>query len=116
MAFDVLREPLTREQIQPRLDENNQVTVVVPVSLGSIIDADIESFNDLLSQKITGSDLLMNIAFRLVGIEGDEVMLLEVTGDVSECYEWDDEDDGDVEPNFSGNWMRDVLNGKADAE
>lgn len=90
MAVEVLREAMDREQIEKVMDENKYVTVVIPVGLKDIIHRDPDGFLDLLSEKITADWLLMDISFRAVGVEDDgHTLLLEVTGDVSECYEWE---------------------------
>lgn len=90
MAVEVLREAMDREQIEKVMDENKYVTVVIPVGLKDIIHLDPDGFLDLLSEKITADWLLMDISFHAVGVEDDgHTLLLEVTGDVSQCYEWE---------------------------
>lgn len=114
MAVEVLREAMDREQLEKVMDVNKYVTVVVPVLLSDIIDSDLEGFLDLLSELVTASWLLIDITYRVIGVENDSTILLEVTGDVSECYEWGDEEEEEVEPDLSGNWMKVVLDGEAE--
>lgn len=54
------------------------------VSLGEIIDRDLEGFLDLLAE-LVGKPLLMDINYGVQAVNPDGTLLLWVTGDTSEC-------------------------------
>jgi hypothetical protein len=78
------------------------VTGTVAVGLGDVIDGDLEAFLDLLSEALTGSGLLMDIGYRLVGIDGDHTLRLEVTGDPQQIQADDDPDETDAAAGSEG--------------
>lgn len=82
MTLKILDKPLSKRQIkaQAKLDPHGYVSGVVRVRLSDVIDRDLESFLDLLGDKLVGSALLMDIRYEIVGGKGDEVFL-RVTGD-----------------------------------
>jgi hypothetical protein len=57
------------------------ITGTVAIGLDEVIDGDPEAFLDLLSEALTGSSLLLDIGYHLVGVDDDHTMRLEVTGD-----------------------------------
>jgi hypothetical protein len=67
------------------------ITGTVAIDLGDVIDGDLEAFLDLLSEALTGSGLLMDINYRLVGVDDDHTMRLEVTGDPQQIQADDDD-------------------------
>lgn len=77
------------------MDENGYVTGRIVIPLSDIIDHDFEEFLDLVAEKLVDNDCLMDINYKAVGIDniesGDADIILEVSGDVSEIIE-DDED------------------------
>lgn len=80
---DVLKKPLSFKQMQIENDQGKPVSGVIAVRLLDIVAGDAEEFIDLISDKLTGSDLLTNIDYEVVGHEGN-TLWLEVTGDASE--------------------------------
>ena len=71
---------LTRQQMERQLYEMGQCSGVVAVDLNDIIDGDLESFLDLLSTLLTGSPMLSDIEYKVVGADAGDV-LIEVDGD-----------------------------------
>lgn len=72
--------PLTREEIEARL-EDGRLRVVVAVELSDLLNCDgIEGFNDLVEGKI-GNELLSDINYKLAGVSGDSI-LFEVDAEV----------------------------------
>jgi hypothetical protein len=61
--------------------DEGYITGKVRLSLDDIIGFNQEQINDLLSHELTGTDLLMDIGYELIGCEGHE-MLIRVTGSV----------------------------------
>jgi len=84
---EVLHTPLTREQIVARQKENGFVTGRVLLDPEALIDGDLESFLDQLSERLVDSSLGMEINYEAVAVsEGsivfqvtlDPTMVLEV--------------------------------------
>jgi hypothetical protein len=59
-----------------------KLTNPVRVELAEIVDNDLEGFLDLLSEKHTRSNLLMDIDYKIVGYT-DDALIIEVSGDYS---------------------------------
>lgn len=77
-----LSKPLSKRQLRLRQDENGYVTDVVRVDLDDVIVRDREGFLDLLSTRLTGDELLMDIEYNVVGHDGD-TLFIRVSGNVS---------------------------------
>jgi hypothetical protein len=71
-------------------DENNFVSGVVKVTLDEVIKRDLEGFLDLVSTRLTGSELLMEIGYQVVGHQGD-TLLIKVRGQVDQLLELEEE-------------------------
>ena len=57
------------------------------VHLSDIIDNDLEGFLDLLSEKLIGSPLLMDINYDVVDSTAEVCIIIKVRGDVPEILE-----------------------------
>ena len=57
----------------------------VYIGMDELIDNDYEQLLDLMSSKVTGTELLMDINYRIIGLHDEYTMVVEVTGDISEC-------------------------------
>lgn len=81
-----MEAPLTQEEMKRIADSDDFAYGVISVSLSNLIDNDIEWLNDLASEKMTGTLLLMDIGYGVAGCnpETNEVYI-QVWGDVSEC-------------------------------
>lgn len=94
---NVMDRPYTEDEIRERMDEDCYVTGRVMVSLSELIDNDLDSFLDLLGERLVDSPCLMDISYKAVGVtnidSGDTDIIIEVTGDVSEVIEIEDEDE-----------------------
>ncbi len=66
--------------------EDNYVTAVVEMSLGDIIDHDLDGFLDGIADMAIGDIRMMNITYEAIGGAEDGVRL-RVTGDVSEIID-----------------------------
>lgn len=89
--YTVLYKPLTERQIVQAIKNSvpvdGYISEVIAVDLSEIVDAGgLEGFLDLISNRLTGSDLLMNVDYVVVGHEGDELHL-RVSGDASGIVE-----------------------------
>ena len=111
--YTLLHVPYDMDQIRVLRDEENYISGVVDMDLSEIA-TDFESFLDTLSSKLTGTELLMNITYRIVGCTVGDVsgevgsgsVHIEVRGDLDMILDMeseyvDEEDDdstsGDVE-------------------
>lgn len=87
----VISEPLTVKEMKRRSDANGYLVGVVAIDLSDAIDNDLEGWLDILSEKLTGSPLLMDISYGVVGHDGDELHV-KVTGDISQVIECEEGD------------------------
>lgn len=79
----LLTQPYTREELRSNMDEDGYVEGKVIVDFNQILDIDLEGFLDCLSERLTGSLLLMNIDYDIVGIVGPNELVINVSGNVS---------------------------------
>jgi hypothetical protein len=79
-----LEKPLTARQIRKGLDEEGYITGVVEIDLEEILSLDADGWLDLLSKKLVGDDLLMDISYRVVGHRRPSGIHIEVIGNPSE--------------------------------
>lgn len=86
---DYLTEPLSEEEIKSMRDEAGYISGIVAVSLSDLIEGDRDYFLDYISYKLTGSPLLMDIDFKVVGgvPENEDLVLMKVVGDASGIVE-----------------------------
>lgn len=74
-------------------DENNYAEGYVHIKLSDATGNTYEDFLDIISEKLVGSDLLMDINYKVVAIAEDDTMVLRVSGDLSSIFELEDMDD-----------------------
>lgn len=89
--YTVLRKPLTERQIVQAIKNSvpvdGYISAVIAVDVSEIVDAGgLEGFLDLISNRLTGSDLLMDADYDVVGHKGDELHF-RVSGDASGIVE-----------------------------
>ena len=85
--YTLLTAPLSEHDVRMMRGTNNDyVEGVVQVELSDIIDSDIASFYNAVSQMLIGSDMLMDIFWEVVGHDGS-TLHLKVTGDSSQAVE-----------------------------
>lgn len=94
----VMTRPYTVRELEAEMDEKCFVTGYVAVPLNDMINAGLIEFLDLLSVKLTGSELLMNISYQVVSIlntdsDADNSVVIRVRGDVSEILSDEEEED-----------------------
>lgn len=87
--LEVLRKPLTFEEIKKKKDGNDVVDGIISLRLDNVI-TDYERFLDILEEKLVGGSLF-DIGYSIVGFEDNETLLLRVSGNVSPILE-DEED------------------------
>lgn len=89
--MNVLKKPMTIEEIKQNKDENNYVEGIIPVSLSNIIDNDLEGFLDIISEDLVGRPTLMDVNYSVVGHQDEWTVLIKVSGDASQILDEEEE-------------------------
>lgn len=92
----VMTRPYTARELEAKMDEKCFVTGYVAVPLNDMINVEFEEFLDLLSVKLTGGELLMEISYQAVSIlntDADNNVVIKVHGNVSEILSEEKEED-----------------------
>ena len=79
-------EPFSRSELIANATTTGQITGVVRFTIDEMVEGNFEGFLDRCSLRLTGSTLLEDVDYRLVGVE-DGVALIQVTGDIREVLE-----------------------------
>lgn len=94
--YKVLDKPLSVKELSDlsKKDESGFITGVVPIDLDTLVEDgfDYEQFLDAISERLTGSVLLQDISYRVVGHDGN-TLHIEVHGDPSSILANADEDE-----------------------
>lgn len=77
------------------VDENDFISVTVEVELSKFIDNDLEGILDLLSEEATGTELLSNISYSVVGHRGD-VLEIKVSGSIESIEDVEEVEQDDL--------------------
>ena len=84
---DVLRKPLSMTAMKKLAKKNNGwIYGVVLVYLSEVMRLDLEEFLDLISMRLTGTDILMQASYEIVGHTQDTILIF-VEGDASAILE-----------------------------
>lgn len=78
-----LLRPYTSEEIRLNLDKDGYISGEVAVELNDIINADLEGFLDLISERLIGPSVLADISYEVSGVNGTGQVVIKVTGDPS---------------------------------
>ena len=85
--FVIEKAPATEDQLYEAVAGGKYVIGVVEVSPSELIDVDYEGFLDLVSTRLVGNDLLMDISYEAIGWNPEtKAVLFKETGDPSEAY------------------------------
>lgn len=57
------------------------------IELNDLINNDFEQFLDIVSMKVTGTELLSEIGYNVFGLMDKHTLIMEVTGNISECVD-----------------------------
>lgn len=80
---EVLIAPMTAKEIIDNVRSDGTIQAKVLVSLTDLIKWDIDTLNDFVSEKITGSEIgLLDITYKISGRTTNNEMILKVTGEV----------------------------------
>lgn len=94
MSFTIQDErtkPFSLEEIRERHAKGERIEGVVSVPLSLMLscsnqEASIERFNDHVSRRLVGSDLLSDIWYNLIGCDAAaDLLYFEIDGDPSLC-------------------------------
>ncbi len=72
---DILYEPMTPDQIKSELDPDGFVTGRILIDMDHVAGLDLDSFYDLISERLVGSDLGMDISYKVVGVSDGSVVV-----------------------------------------
>lgn len=81
--IEYLTEPLTIEEMKAAADDEFYISGIVAVSACDMAHRFDDGFSDTISEKLTGSTLLMDVYYNEIGILDDGTALLDVSGDIS---------------------------------
>lgn len=85
----VRKIPLRQDQAERMMeDHGGYIEGTVAIDIDYMINNDSESFLDLLSQKLTGTELLQDISYRVVGHKSPGTIYMQVRGNPSEALEY----------------------------
>ena len=84
--MNTITAPLTTAELIAAADSDNFVTVNIEVGIDTLVDNDFEGFLDFLSSSVTGTELLMDIAYKPISVNGESIVL-SVSGDISEIVD-----------------------------
>jgi hypothetical protein len=72
---------MSGEEVQ--VDENNYIETRIVVSLEEAVDHELDGFLNLVSERVTGTDLLTDVSYGVAGVTPDGELILKVEGDIS---------------------------------
>jgi len=73
--------PVWRNVVKPHLEDDGRLYGVVEVDVNDLINGNMDTILDLLSEKLTGSESLSDITFSVVGFKPPGTLYIEVGGD-----------------------------------
>lgn len=85
--MQILEKPMEIDDIKKQMDKDGRVSGIVAIGLYNIIERDEETFLDMIGETLTGSELLMDITYKVVGHDDKNNLYIEVSGDASEILE-----------------------------
>lgn len=80
---NVLISPMTKKELEDNVRADGTIQSKVLVSLTDLIEWDIDTLNDFVSEKITSSENgLLDISYKISGRTTNNEIILKVTGAV----------------------------------
>ena len=77
-----LKKPLSMAQIKKAHKAGKKLTGIIAISLIELIQNDEERVLDIISERLTGTELLENFSYKVAGMDSKNNILLKVVGDV----------------------------------
>lgn len=87
----LILKPMTEKELRDNMDENGYIEADVIIGFHNILNVDMETFLDCISEAATGSPLLMDVAYQAIGIADKDNLIIRVRGDASEIIGEDTE-------------------------
>ena len=87
--FEVLQRPLTTKELIALKNARDYISCVIAVPQNTFVYHNHEELMDIISSVITGSELMMDISYKVVAIQDNSDFLVQVDGDVSMILEAD---------------------------
>jgi len=78
-------------------DEHGYVTGTVAVDAGDLLENDLDGQLDLLSMALVNSEALMDVSPFIIGVDENQMLAMEVTGDPSMVLDLLSDDDEEVD-------------------
>jgi len=86
--FVIEQSPATEDQLYEAVAEGKYVTGVVEITPSDLVDADYEGLLDLLSERLVGNDLLMDVTYEAIGWNPEtKAVKYQVSGDPQSAYD-----------------------------
>lgn len=83
---------LPKNDMLRMMKQNNCIQGIVRVDINELTTYDFEMFLDILSIRLTGTDLLSDISYQVIGCEINNTLLVHVTGDATNILHMDEEE------------------------
>ena len=80
--LDIVERPLSVDEIRSHMDGRGMIHGIVRISMAEAVRGEYEEFLDLLSMKLTGTELLTDISYNIVGTDPDSGLSGEALIDV----------------------------------
>jgi hypothetical protein len=80
--------PYTEKEIKDMIKAGHvYIKENILIELNDLINNDFEQFLDIVSMKVTGTELLSEIGYNIFGLMDKHTLIMEVTGNISECVD-----------------------------
>lgn len=83
---------MTAKKLAQKCDDDRYITANILVDISELINNDFEGVLDILSERVTGTLLLMDINYTVIDTLPDDMLVMQVSGDVSNIIEEDDDE------------------------
>lgn len=87
VTADVLEKPLTTAELANKCDDNCYVTGNILMDLSEFTNNDFETILDIMSERLTGRSVLMDINYTIIDTLPNNMLVVQVSGDVSNIIE-----------------------------
>lgn len=86
--MNIRTTPYTEKEMKDMIKTGHvYVKENILVELNDLINNDFEQFFDVVSLKVTGTELLSEIGYNIFGSMDKHTLIMEVTGNISECVD-----------------------------
>ena len=93
-SLTVLDEPMSMDEIRKRNRADGSIEGIIRVEMSELIErmdgCNLERFLDLISMRLTDTDLLMDTSYEIIGHEAGDTLLIKVSGDPTGILDCED--------------------------